>query len=86
MQSGGGPYQKVGRSSSKSVSFCASVLHAVACRSKIIRSNCNRYCHMLSVHKHVCAHTETLEVPEVLMDKAYRSTGGTGSINGQGLI
>ena len=41
MQSGGWPYSKVGRDSSKAPSLCAAVLRAAVFRSKIVRSDCN---------------------------------------------
>ena len=40
MQSGGWPYSKVGRDSSKAPSLRAAVLRAAVFRSKILRSDC----------------------------------------------
>ena len=57
MQSGGWPYSKVGRDSSKAPSLRAAVF-----RSKILRSNWSRVID-------TCVHA-----------RAYRGTGGTGSI------
>ena len=43
MQSGGWPYSKVGRESSKAPSLHAAVLRAAVFCSKILRSDCNRW-------------------------------------------
>ena len=42
MQSGGWPYLKVDRDSSKVLSICAAVIRVAVFRSKILRSDCNR--------------------------------------------
>ena len=41
MQSGGWPYSKVGRDSSKALSLRPAVLRAAVFRLKILRSDCN---------------------------------------------
>ena len=67
MQSGGWPYSKVGRDSSKAPSLRAAVLRAAVFRSKVLRTYVAIDRHVLSMRACARAHTEALEVPEVLL-------------------
>ena len=61
MQSGGWPYSKVGRDSSKAPSLRAAVLQLSFVRRSYVAIDR----HVLSTRACVRAHTEALEVPEV---------------------
>ena len=72
MQSGGWPYSKVGRDSSKAPSLRAAVYRAAVFRLKILRSNCNHWS-----SRHQC-------VNEWMLTHAYRGAAGIRSIKAQG--